>query len=136
MCIRHSEIFQDVFWCRLQCVKRALIRSFSGPYFPAFGLNLSLFSPSAENTNQEKSEYGNFSWSVCLFNLRPVPKENIRDNRFLNNGSLSPKDYRLRTVTVGFRDKPMNMLQGIIYGKYSSILNKLFLSKNSTKVQL
>ena len=35
------------------CVKSVLIRSFSGPYFPAFGLN----------TDQKNSEYGHFSRS-------------------------------------------------------------------------
>ena len=38
------------------CVKSARIRSYSGPYFPALGLN----------TDQNKSEYGHFLPSVCF----------------------------------------------------------------------
>ena len=37
----------------IHCVKRVRIRSFSGPYFPAFG----------PNTDQKNSEYGHFSRS-------------------------------------------------------------------------
>ena len=47
----------------LHCVKSVRIRSYSGPYFPAFGLNspyLSGFSPNAGNTDQNNSEYGHF----------------------------------------------------------------------------
>ena len=47
-------------------VKSIRIRSYSGPHFPAFGLNmekygeyLSVFSPNAENcADQNNSEYG------------------------------------------------------------------------------
>ena len=38
----------------IHCVKSVRIRSFSGPYFPAFGLN----------TDQKNFEYGQFSRSV------------------------------------------------------------------------
>ena len=44
-----------------QCAKSVRIRSFSGPYFPAFGLNrrdtlyLSVFSPNAGKYGPEKS---------------------------------------------------------------------------------
>ena len=41
-----SKIFDMV----LHCVKHARIRSYSGPYFPAFRLN----------TDQNNSEYGHF----------------------------------------------------------------------------
>ena len=37
----------------IHCVKTVRIRSYSGPYFPAFGLN----------TDQNNSEYGHFSRS-------------------------------------------------------------------------
>ena len=37
------------------CMKNLRIRSFSGPSFPAFGLD----------TDQNNSEYGHFSRSVC-----------------------------------------------------------------------
>ena len=55
------------FTGRCHCVKRARLRSFSGPYFPAFVLNTERcgFSVrSQENTNQKNSEYGQCSWSV------------------------------------------------------------------------
>ena len=40
----------------IHCVKKARIRSFSGPYFPAFGLNtdISAFSPNAGKYGPEK----------------------------------------------------------------------------------
>ena len=49
----------------IHCVKSARIRSFSGPYFPAFELNteISVFSPNAENADQKNSEYESFSRS-------------------------------------------------------------------------
>ena len=39
-----------------RCVKSVLIRSYSGPYFPALGLN----------TDQNNSEYGHILGSVAL----------------------------------------------------------------------
>ena len=60
------------------CEKSVRIRSYSGPYFPAFGLNTERYSYSVrmrENTDQNTSEYGHFLpsasikeiWSVTLF---------------------------------------------------------------------
>ena len=47
------------------------IQSFSGPYFPAFGLSMEIYrvnvriqSELRENTDQKKSEYGHFWRSV------------------------------------------------------------------------
>ena len=48
-------------------VKSVGIRSYYGPYFPAFGLNTERFSYSVqmrENTDRNNSEYGNFLRSV------------------------------------------------------------------------
>ena len=49
------------------CMKRARIRSYSGPYFPVFGLNterysvyLCIQSECWKNTDQNNSEYGHF----------------------------------------------------------------------------
>ena len=42
---------------RLYCVKNVRIRSFSGPYFPALGLNTGKYG-------KEKLEYGHFSCSA------------------------------------------------------------------------
>ena len=50
------------FFLHSYWVKSVRIRSFSGPYFPAFGLNtrdtpyLSVFSPNLENTDQKNSK--------------------------------------------------------------------------------
>ena len=49
----------------LYCVESAHIRSYSGPYFSAFGLNSTLFSISMrENTEQNNSEFEQFFCSV------------------------------------------------------------------------
>ena len=48
----------------IHCVKSVRIRSFSGPHFPAFGLNTERYSVHMrENTYQKNSEYGHFSRS-------------------------------------------------------------------------
>ena len=39
------------------CVKSVHVWSYSGPYFPAFGLNIEVMR---ENTDQNNSEYGHF----------------------------------------------------------------------------
>ena len=45
--------------CPFDCVKSVHIRSYSGPYFPAFGLRM------RENIDQNNSEYGHFLRSTC-----------------------------------------------------------------------
>ena len=54
-------------------MKSVGIRSMSGPYFPAFGLNAAL-SPNfpysvgmRQNTDQRNFEYGYFSRSACVY---------------------------------------------------------------------
>ena len=45
---------------RLHCVKSVRVRSFSGPYFLAFGLNTEIYSArmgGGGNTDQNNSEY-------------------------------------------------------------------------------
>ena len=63
------------FFVKTHCAKRVLIRSYSGPYFPAFGLNM--ISPYSvrmrENTEQSKSEYRHFSRSGCFYDHSWVP---------------------------------------------------------------
>ena len=53
-----------------RCVKSVRIGSYSGPYFPAFGLNTERYSPYSvrmrENADQNNSEYGHFLCSVSL----------------------------------------------------------------------
>ena len=53
-----EEQYPDHLSLHLDCVKSVHIRSFSGPYFHAFGLNTVL-----ENMDQKNSEYRNFSHS-------------------------------------------------------------------------
>ena len=69
---------------KLHCVKSDRIRSYSGPHFPAFGLNTPYNSNIVrtirtecsvslrtvrmlENADQNNSEYGHFSRSVPFF---------------------------------------------------------------------
>ena len=50
-------------------MKSVCIRSFSAPYFPAFGLNTERYGVSLrklENTDQEKSEYEHFSRNAMV----------------------------------------------------------------------
>ena len=59
------------------CVKGVHIRSFSGPYLPAFGLNtekvsLRIWSEYGENTDQKNSEYGHFSRSDVLIKNQEI----------------------------------------------------------------
>ena len=62
---KHSE--------KLHCLKSVRIRSFSGPYFPAFGLNTERYSvslpsvPMQENTDQKNSEHEHFLRSAISF---------------------------------------------------------------------
>ena len=53
---RSYLIFSYEFILYNRLVKGVRIRSYSGPYFPAFGLN----------TDQNNSEYGHFSRSAML----------------------------------------------------------------------
>ena len=62
------------------CVKSVRIRSYSGPHFPAFGLNISLYSVQIqENADQNKSEYGHFSRLTTLLKC----SGKIKDHRYL-----------------------------------------------------
>ena len=52
------------------CVKNVHIRSYSGPYFPAFGLNTERSPYSVqvrEKTDQTNSEYRHFSRSIWFY---------------------------------------------------------------------
>ena len=59
----------------IHCIKSVRIRSYSGPYFPAFGLNSDIRSISPysgrmwENTDQNNSEYGHFSRSNSFIDI-------------------------------------------------------------------
>ena len=54
---------------KLRKVTSVRIRSFSGPYFSAFGLNISPYSVRMrENTDQKNSEYRQLSRSVLFHN--------------------------------------------------------------------
>ena len=55
--------------CDYHCVKSVRIRSYSGPYFPTFGLNTDRYSVSVrmrENMDQNNSEYEHFLRSVYV----------------------------------------------------------------------
>ena len=52
---------------KYHCVKCVRIRSYSGPHFPAFGLNISPYSVRMrENADQNNSAYGHFSRTECF----------------------------------------------------------------------
>ena len=74
-----AEVPSEVFFLNelrfRHCVKSVRIRSYSGPYFPGFGLNTERYKVSQrsispysvrmwENTDQNNSEYEHFSRSV------------------------------------------------------------------------
>ena len=61
------------FSSNLHCVKRVRIRSYSGPYFPAFGLN--------------NSEYGLFLRSVMQANNGCSPLLYIHQEKCLKQGA-------------------------------------------------
>ena len=69
---------------KYHCVKSVRIRSFSGPYFPAFGLNMDRYRVSLqnsvrmrENTDQDNSEYGHFSRSEMLTGKSKTPMHSV-----------------------------------------------------------
>ena len=53
-------------------MKTVRIRSFSGPYFPAFGMNSEFSVRMQENMDQKKPEYAHFSRSVNFFKVVSV----------------------------------------------------------------
>ena len=52
---------------QVHCLKSVLIRSFSGSYFPVFGLNTERYGV-RENAEQNNSEYENFLRSSSAVN--------------------------------------------------------------------
>ena len=63
-------------YCIFHCVKSIGIRRFSGPYFPAFGLNTErsevsprIQSKCGKKTDLKNTEYGHFSRSVLTFDI-------------------------------------------------------------------
>ena len=78
--IKKTGKLKQQYGCNEHCVKSVRIRSCSGPYFPAFGLN----------TDQNNYEYGHFLrgesyqenfWTICEFkdslgwiiSITPIP---------------------------------------------------------------
>ena len=65
----------DCSWI-INCVKKVRIRSFPGPYFPAFGLNTERYSVwLRENMDQKNSKYGHLSRSDIFFKRFSDPKK-------------------------------------------------------------
>ena len=66
----------------LHCVKGVCIQSFSGPHFPAIGLNTGSKSPYSvrmqENPDQKNSEYSHFSRSTFFTIVFVVDFEHYR----------------------------------------------------------
>ena len=59
--------------CLQHCVNCVRIRSYSGPHFPAFGLNTERFCPYSvrmqESTHQNNSEYRQILRSAIFYNI-------------------------------------------------------------------
>ena len=80
-------------------MKSVRIQSFSGPYFPAFGLNMERYGRSIspysvhmrENRNQRNCEYGLFSCSVYRFSFMFNPF--VSNAPFLYPLKTSEKPY-------------------------------------------
>ena len=61
------------------CTKSVRVRSYSGPYFPAFGLNMSPYLVRMrENTDQNNSKYGHFSSSDIISNSLKVSLKSLK----------------------------------------------------------
>ena len=69
----HKVFNRIEFMCQSHYVKSDRIQSYSGPYFPAFGLNTERYGVSEnlvrmrEDADQNNSEYGHFSCSIFCF---------------------------------------------------------------------
>ena len=115
-------------------VKSVRIRSYSGLHFPAFGLNTerysvslrsqsSLFSPNAENAEQNNTEYGHFLCSVSTLSSENLLKKtcqarinrsnerlaNLEQRDLLNllkEESCKPKNLHDQGVKNRFKENP------------------------------
>ena len=77
-------------------VKSVRIRSYSGPYFFAFGLN----------TDQNNSEYGHFSRSVIYL-------KSWFFDRWYDYSSIENKILAKKSFFVDFREEPWNLVNHI-----------------------
>ena len=76
---------------QIHCVQSVRIRSYSGPYFPAFGQNTERYPYSVrmrENTNQNNSEYGHILRNDKFLTLRnleaePKIKQQLNENKVI-----------------------------------------------------
>ena len=59
----HFQIKTLLVDSKNHCMKSVLSQSFSGPYFPAFGLNTERYCPNSGKYRPKNSEYGHFSRS-------------------------------------------------------------------------
>ena len=75
---RRRKLNYDVVSLITHCVKSVEIRSFSGPYFPVFGLNteicgvISAFSPNTGKYGSEKTPY------LDTFHTLPTLQTHVR----------------------------------------------------------
>ena len=66
-----SDALDKILERACHCVKSVRIRSYSGPHFPAFGLNTQYSVRMRENADQNNSEYRHCLRSVYItFKLR------------------------------------------------------------------
>ena len=130
-------------------MKSVHIRSFSGPYFPVFGLNTERYRISdqmRENTDQKYSEYGPFSrsatsWNFVAFilgmmNIWPPWKLSSFQNASPHLSIYVKNSSTPLTLDVQFQTTPSkkNLKRRPHYLLFrSSILLCMQLSKNITK---
>ena len=126
----------------LHCVKSVRIRSYSGPYFPAYGQNTERYGVSQlylvqmrENADQNNSEYGHFSRSVnvSFFFLSDLGVTTLLALSYL----WSSVNFELPTVTyikaidTYFMVSFIFILMSIF--EYTLVMNTDFRRKNEKK---
>ena len=120
-CHDMMTIFSLFFFCTI-CVKSVSIRSFPGPYFPAFGLNtICPYSVRMlENTDQKNSEYGHF--------LRSVGVEDLPHKFLLENYLVSVEFHENRTgkITVWVYFVSVNEIMSVAVNRLGVEFSSLF----------
>ena len=121
------------------CVKSVSIRSFSCPYFPAFGLNTERYRVSlhiqaeyGENRDQKNSENGYFSRSTCYVKSITLIHKPIGALHFpgrkkyieILSGDLSPKIHWLITLCTNLLQNTMKIVT-----KCGKLSNMIFVTK-------
>ena len=129
--------------CNVHCVKSVQIRSFSGPYFPAFGLNTEGVSPSIQSecrkiSTRKNSVFGHFSrsgssvphcWTKYLqtfSSFNPISRHhNSNGTRLLSAIFLNQKILRKSLKCLEFMGTTRPIMQKANFGSSSRNLGKI-----------